>query len=281
MLTILCVKDYSRTEDNYLLLAEHIPADLLRRCEHQYKKPSHQVQILNLDRKSQQQDENTEYYEPITNMVIQHLEVTDNDVIIIGKDVSKYEEDEFSILVQTLPDLAPTKTIIIAKSCAKMIPFSLVTSSRRFLICMKSSEDPYMMITKSLNLLRPTDSVCVLCIHESRSPKGNSRETRFALGERNNWVKGMEEKLPQYHSPGWNDSDLEELRTHLYELLSLAQVPGDVRIEEEKRYLSIGQEICRVGIEEQADFLVLRRGIEREVTLECIENSQSSIVILE
>ena len=284
MLTILSVKDRSRREDNYNLLADHNPADLLRRCEHQYKKPSHQVQIVNISNKVDDGDENNgttwDDDNRTTEMILQHMNESDDDVIIMGKDTSKYEQDEIARFVEMLPDRTG-KTVILAKNSSKVMPFSSVLSSRRFLICLKANDDVRDMFCKSLAMLRPIDTLCVLCVHESSQPKGDSRYSRFSLGGRHHWVSGDTQKIPAYNSPGWNTKALADMKNTLYEMISLAQVAGDIRVEEESLNLTIGQEICRIASEEQADFLVFRRGYEREVTNQCIEESNASVILLE
>lgn len=278
MLTVLSVKDYNRREDNYNLLADHSPSDLLRRCEHQYKKPSHQVQIIDICDKLN--GDYTKEDDRVTEVILKHMKESDSDVIIMGKDTSKYEEDEISRLVDVLPDRTE-KTVILAKNSSKVMPFSSVLISRRFLICIKASDDTRDMFCKSLAMLRPNDTVCVLCVHESSQPKGDYRDTRFNLGGGDHWVHGDTQKIVAYNSPGWNTEALADLKNSLYEDISTAQIAGDIRIEEEEANLTVGQQICRIALEEQADFLVLRRGYEREVTNHCIDESNASIVLLE
>ena len=282
MLTILSVKDYSRTEDNYKPLADHSPADLQRRCEHQYKKSSHQVNIINIYDKliDNQENDRGKGNNLVTESILQYIKESDSDVIIMGKDTSKYEEDEISRLVNILPDCTD-KTVILAKNSSKVMPFSLAVMSRRFLICLKASDDARDMFCKSLAMLRPNDVICVLCVHESSQPKGDYRDTRFLLGKRHPWVSGDSEKDVAYNSPGWNTKALADLRVFLYEMIASAQVAGDIRIEEETSNITVGQQICKIAVEEQADFLVFRRGYEREVTNQCIDESSASVILLE
>ena len=130
-------------------------------------------------------------------------------------------------------------------------------------------------------MLRPDDTVCVLCVHKSSQPKGDYRDTRFSMGRRHHWVHGVTQKLAAYNSPGWNSKTLADLNNFLHEYIASAQMKGDIRIEEQSPNLIVGQQICRIALEEQADFLVLRRGYEREVTNQCINESSASIILLE
>lgn len=272
--TILSIKDETRPESTYATLADHILTDLRRRCEKQYQIPEHQYQIISLD--------TSQYGEikSISESILQRIEEGDDDVIIAGFESHSSMESDLVSFVKSLPFIV-RKSVILAKSSAKALPLALAEMPRRFMVCFKTRDDLEYVFAKTAELLRPLDTICIACIHESRQPKGDYKETRFSLGANCSWVKGQSRDPADFSSVDWNGSIIQSMRARSQELLVLAQVTGNVRIEEESEFTTIGQDLCRIANEERVDFICLRRGKEREVTLECISESKCSVVVIE
>jgi nucleotide-binding universal stress UspA family protein len=270
--TILSVKDSTRPESSYSSLADHILSDLSRRCEKQYQKPGYQYQIISLD-------EHRAGSEGITESILRRIEEGNDDMIVAGIDNSLRIESNLSCLAKSLP-YRLSKTVILVKSSAKIMPLALVEMPRRFMVCFKTKDDLEYVFMKTAELLKPLDTVSVVCIHDSRQPRGDYTETRFSLGRRCSWVKGPERAPQPFSSIGWNDSDLAGIRDRAEELLALAQLTGTVRIEEESGFATVAQDLCRIAVEEHADFICLRRGEDKEVTLECMSESKCSVVVI-
>jgi hypothetical protein len=271
--TILSVKDTTRPESSYLPLADHIPADLHRRCDLHYKKPGHQFQIINLT--CQENDT-----ESLTKNIMRHIKQSNDDIVIAGINNEKHGDSELSFFIKDLP-YSLEKTVILAKSCAKVMPLTLTEMSRKFVVCFKTEADLEYVFKKSVELMRPVDTICILCIHESRQPRGDYFETRFSLGASHQWVRGPTKEPRVFSSVGWNEPTLERIRSRAAELLMHAQINGSIRLEEESCDRTIGQDVCRIATDERADFLCLRKGENKEVTIECVAECKCSIVVFD
>ena len=271
--TILSFKDKSRTEPNYNLLSDHTSKDLQRRCEKQYKKAIHEFQIINM-----------EEYHPnnitILEQIKKYIEELDIDIIIYGLDPIKYIDNEFSTAVKSLPEIT-NKTIVITKSSSKVVPFNCVLMPRKFLVLVKTFEDLDLLFSKAIELLRPIDTLNFACIYESKYPKGDYQDTRFLFGNNINWVKGETKPVPKFNKIGWNEQEIQDMRLRMYNLLASGQIKGEVLMEEESENYTVSQIIFKMVANEQADFIVLRKGKEREVSDPCIRECQCSVVLID
>ena len=54
---------------------------------------------------------------------------------------------------------------------------------------------------------------------------------------------------------------------------------GSSRVHRHDKVRTVAEDLCAIALEESADMMVVRRGVHREVSIECIEASPCTIIL--
>lgn len=246
---------------------KYIHNDAIRRCKLLYKLSEHRFKIQN---HSVQKLEMLSLVKSLVNEL-------DIAILVMGIEDSNFGEDtKEELKVWAAWDLKIP--VIFTKEQSKTRPFSVVHSSRIFLLCIKEDDDLETSFLEASKCLRHSDTVIILQIAESRDPVGDWRDTRFGYGSRIGWVHEESDSGPI--KIGWNDEKLSKFRNRVETLLSRSQVQGKVRIEQRNVLKSIPQEICHYAFEESVDIVVLNKKTNKSLIAECCNDSPCSIMLV-
>lgn len=248
---------------------EHLYSDLLRRCKMQYKLPSHcfSVQAISVDDSGE-----------AVSKIDRVFRESASDILVLGLNDCNVDLCSTADIAQwACWDL--TAAVVFVKGLSRSRPFHSLTSPRVFQICVSDFRSFNDVFLKSLIFLRPGDSIVVVAIIDSRSAKGDHRDTRHGLGERCGWIVGGDPSHPNYPL-GWNDAIAEQFEVDATSLLKTAQVDGKVRVERAAVNSNASQEFCRISAEEGVDAIILKRQPTREVIVGCIADAQCSVIVI-
>jgi len=136
-------------------LIAHLGADIERRSTRQYTKSPYLYRIKSIGVSN-------------TDMVVSAVEeeviAQDCGIVIVGVETN-------SSVISGLEDLAgwavkscEGRTVVLAKSCCRVLPFGETNMSRKFQVCVKHLDELAEVYRQCLTLMRPGDSVVVMTI---------------------------------------------------------------------------------------------------------------------
>ena len=269
--TVTAVLDPECSSNPDVLMYQHLASDLQRRCQEQYRMPEHSFNVEVMQRP-------TEGAKDLQDEVRAKMRDINSNILVVGIDKN------FSG-TNTLPPVAqwaawePGYLTVLVKSSSKLRPFSSNVMSRTFQCCVKSIDDLDYLFEACLGLMSPGDHVVFSCVVDNGRPLGDNQQTRFSMGRRQRWVAGS--SPPQYPSNrvDWNDGILETLNTRIDELAARAHISGKAVLHKHDTCKTVAQELCIVAYEENVDMMLLRRGVDREVTLEVLTDSTCTVIL--
>jgi len=277
----------------------HLTNDLIRRCREQYKIADTAFRVDPL-----QPNDVSE----LISLVEQSLQRIECPVLVVGIDSqSSCGSTEYMSEFIRWAAWSCERTAVLAKSFSRVRPFPQSFMSRKFQVCVKEVSDLQPVFSGALQIMRPGDSVVLVCVVHSGQPIGDSRDMRFDMGRRGEWVEGEDEREREKDNekdnerereedsekekesrrnkrPGWNEKQVREIEREMETMLIRSQSDGCVRIEKQRERKTIGQELVRVSQHESVDFIVMRRGREREreiasdVSEECLQRARCTVV---
>lgn len=183
-------------------------------------------------------------------------------------------------------------TVVLAKAQSSPRPFTAVITPKTFLISLKpenkspSRDVVVSYLNKALSLLRPCDDFIVLILRESAEPVGDFRHgTRFGQGSRVGYVSGDLQDQNLQGRPGWNDVFLDSLCSEVQAFIDRSQMPGRVRLEARSGRSTVGQDICRVAVDERAEVIVMKSNYaednhQKESVLECLQEAACAVAVI-
>lgn len=135
--------------------------------------------------------------------------------------------------------------------------------------------DVYQQILK---YVRPGDFIIFVVSTDQRQSQGDNRETRFEFGTRQGWaLKGRQMSL----SYDINDIEIENLINKIQDLLLNSKVEGVVHLIRDTPGSTIGEQICKIGVLEKSDLVILKRNKEnRSMIVQVAKETLCSIVII-
>lgn len=257
---------------------KHLINDLRRRCREQYKISENSFMV-----ESMQPDNIND----IVRLVEDALDQNNCRVLVVGIDSeSSCGNVEYISEFISWAAWQCKQTVVLVKSFSRVRPFPQSLMARKFLVCITDIVDLEFALAGALEIMRPGDSVVLVSVVHCGAPLGDARATRFDMGKRFDWVDSTRSTEPGPHcpnQPGWNEGQVQALRSRMEEMLGQSQAIGSVRIERQRVAKTSGQELSRVALEEAADFIVLRRGdgaINRsEVSVELLAISRCTVVL--
>lgn len=259
---------YSHT-DTYM--GSHLTYDLSRRLKEQYKLEDKSFNIVPV-----MSDSVKEIVDHVQELVSNY----NCGIIAMGIDTSTANEDILALAVVfaawTLPHM-----ILLAKSVARVCDFDNVQSPRKYMICVKNAADLDAVFSSVRCFINPHDSLIFAVVVESGEPIGDERDTRFGFGTRfDKWAssKSVTDEL-QPDRLGWNTEANQTLEERMRFLLEKSQIPGTVIVATVDPTKTIAQLICDMAFEQECDVMVLRRGVNQEVSRECLRRSHCNILL--
>lgn len=306
------VEDALRQRESAMLQA-HLHKDLLRRVKLLYKVPDHCFSLQALHLRSM---------EDMPHALVGAVQSADARTLVMGleEDTLFGEGGDCGLPIWAATyfaaggersgessDLIPASTaatetdardklapvaLLLVKGRSRVRPFTVVNSSRTFVVYVDSAARVNQTFLSTLTSVRPGDSVHLVYIAASREPVGHSRADRFSMGVRSGWV-GLEPSFaagsatgrPYDHSyqpdkPGWNDEATEQLQTHMQSLLASAKLDGEARIERLEPGRTPCQILCALLTSFDADVLVLSKRLDFEVVVDCVQEASCSVLLV-
>ena len=259
---------YSHT-DTYM--GSHLTYDLSRRLKEQYKLDEKSFNIVPI-----MSDSVKEIVEHVQELVSNYK----CGIIAMGVDTSSANEDILALAVMyaawNLPHL-----ILLAKSVARVCDFESVQSPRKYMICVKNAADLDIVFSSTRCFVNPHDTLVFAVVVESSDPIGDERDTRFGFGARfDKWAssRSVTDEL-QPDRLGWNIEANQKLEERMKFLLEKSQIPGSVVVATVDPTKTVAQLICDMAFQQECDVLVLRRGVNQEVSRECLRRSHCNVLL--
>ena len=193
--------DNLQDEQQGSLMKVHLHQDLVRRCKMLYKLPDHCFQVDNASTQSQHE---------VLEHIAQSLAVNQCGILVLGleQDALFGEGGDGGVPLWAVKDV--TVPLILAKGRSRTRSFSVISSPRTILICVKGLESLSEIFLQALMFARPGDSLVLASVVESAEPVGDGQDSRFDMGRRLGWTDGVEAPAgPSY--PGWNDASVDTL----------------------------------------------------------------------
>ena len=271
MCTILSLKV---SDSNYDKLSGHVPSDLTRRIQYQFKKPNYSFEVKTIDTNLSGSSEE------VIQKVKHELHDMNCDTIIIGYDYNNTSESgTLSVLINWCLWQTVLKVILV-KSSTRILPFKHISMARKFLICVKDEQSLESFFLESLELMRPSDCACLISIPPVRDPVGDYKESRFDFGPRYPWISGPDIPVRPGDKPGWNDEIVNSMKEKMTKLIERSQINGYIKVNYSIEFRTIGQQLCQAVIDESIDCLVCKRGSDREVSEECVQEALCTVILL-
>jgi len=171
--------------------------------------------------------------------------------------------------------------VILCKGMSPIRPFSQVRSSRTFLVYLDSKDNHHIIFIKAIKFMRPGDSILMMTIVESRQPVGDSRDTRYQFGKKSGyWIQGPTPPENEPDSVGWNDKEVENLTKSLQEMIDNSFLDGEVQIKTKSPDYSNGKIICDSAFSANAEMIVMGTTNNRDSIIECVRESNCSIIVI-
>lgn len=259
---------YSHT-DTYM--GSHLTYDLSRRLKEQYKLEDKSFNIVPI-----MSDSVKEIVDHVQDLCSHY----NCGIIAMGIDTSTENEDILALAVVfsawNLPHM-----ILLAKSVARVCDFESVHTARKYMICVKNSADLDGLFSSTRSFINPHDTLVFSVVVESGDPIGDERDTRFGFGSRfDKWSSSRDSSDGlQPDSLGWNTEENKKLEERMNYLLEKSQIPGSVIVATIDPTKTVAQLICEMAFQQECDVLVLRRGLNQEVSRECLRRSHCNILL--
>jgi hypothetical protein len=257
-----------------VLLYHHLPMDLHRRCLEQYGMPEHSFKVDVMMGPAA-----TESSEELQDNIRVKMQDIQSNILVLGIDKNFSGTDELLSPVAQWAAWQRGYTTVLVKSSSRLRPFSATSMPRTFQCCLKGTEDLDYLFEVCLTLMTPGDHVVFCCVVDDGSPRGDSQQTRFSLGSRQRWVAGATPPEAPTNRVHWNDGILKNLSDRIEELTSRAQISGQPVLHRHDKLKTVAQELCAVAYEHGADMMLLRRGSDREVSLEVLADSTCTVIL--
>jgi nucleotide-binding universal stress UspA family protein len=270
--TVTAVLAPDSTSNPDVLMYHHLPADLQRRCQEQYHMPeqSFKVDVMMAAPASDPSD--------LQDDIRSKMDHINSNILVMGIDKNFSGTDTLSPIAQWAA-WEPGYITALVKSSSRLRPFASNVMPRTFQCCLKGLEDADQLFGVCLTLMSPGDHVVFCCVVDSGEPRGDSQQTRFSMGARQRWVAGAVPPAAPTNRVDWNDGILEELNKRIEELTARSQISGKPVLYKHDPLRTVAQELCAVAYEEGADMMVLRRGVDREVSKEVLADSTCTVVL--
>ena len=267
--TALLAPDNASTPD--VLMYHHLPLDLQRRCQEQYGMSEHSFEVdVMMEGGAGRED--------LQEDIRRRMKDLDSKILVLGVDKNFSGTDTLTPVAQWAA-WEPGYLTVLVKSSSRLRPFAAHSMSRTFQCCLKNIEDLDPLFDACLTLLNPGDHVVFCCVVDSGAPRGDSQQTRFSMGRRQRWVAGASPPEAPMNRVDWNDGILSKLSERISELTTLSQISGVPILHQHDRLKTVSQELCDVAYREGADMMLLRRGVDREVSLEVLANSTCTVIL--
>lgn len=254
-----------------VLIETHLKSDLERRCVDQYKMKENSFEVVEVSPE-------TSYH--VVDAIEDIMQSRRIWILVLGIDTNILGTENLSKAAQWAA-WNSGYNVVLVKSCSPVRPFTTVVMPRRLLICVKCIEDINDMYEAALTMLKPGDYVVFASIIDPGTPIGDNTMMRYDMGARYNWVTAKPPPSPQPNCVGWNSELIRALENRMQELLQISQVPGHTRLECHSRIKTVGQELCSIANDENVDMMLLRRGVNREVSVECVADSPCSVILID
>jgi hypothetical protein len=268
--TAMLAPDSTNNPD--VLMYHHLPVDLRRRCLEQYCMPEHtfQVDVMMAARA----DEGSDLQDDIRSK----MTAINSNILVLGIDNNFSGTDTLSPVAQWAA-WEPGYLTVLVKSSSRLRPFAANTLPRTFQCCLKTIDDLDCLFEACLTLLNPGDHVVFCCVVDCGDPQGDSQQTRFSMGKRQRWVAGASPPVAPTNRVDWNDDILLKLTDRIDELTTRSQISGKPILYKHDKLKTVSQELCAVAFEQGVDMMMLRRGQDREVSLEVLANATCTIIL--
>lgn len=270
--TVTALLSADCTSNPDLMMYHHLPVDLQRRCLEQYHMPEHsfRVDVMMGAPVGQPAD--------LADDIRAKMDHTGSKILVMGIDKNFSGTDTLSPVAQWAA-WEPGYITVLAKNSSRLRPFHCAVMPRTFQCCLKLVEDLDSLFEVCLALMSPGDHVVFCCVVDSGAPRGDSQQTRFGMGSRQRWVAGASPPEAPPNRVGWNDGILEKLRNRIGELTERAQISGKPVLRAHDSLKTVAQELCEVAGAEGADMVLLRRGVDREVSKEVLATCPSTVIL--
>jgi hypothetical protein len=269
--TVLVFKPSETQYLDQVIDGDHLCSDLLRRGKHQYKKNDQNFSVINITTFDGLDMS-------LKNITQNYIAETNSNLLVLGADLFKSSDSMKELLDWACWDW--NGVLICAKSSSRVLPFHALAMPRKYIFCIKNEQELEPFFLQCIQLMQPNDIACLLHVTDLSDPIGDWRDTRFNFGASYSWINGETPAICSNGSIGWNDDSLERLQIKMQELIIAAKIYGTCKLINYSEYLTVGQQICNAAIEECADFIVISRGSDREVSKECIDAAACSVILL-
>lgn len=255
-----------------VMMYHHLPTDLKRRCQEQYRMPDHSfaVDVMMGARAGEPGD--------LRDDIRAKMEQLQSNILVMGLDKNFSGTDILSPIAQWAA-WEPGYITVLVKSSSNLRPFHNTVMPRTFQCCVKQIEDLDYLFGVCLSLMSPGDHVVFCCVVDGGTPRGDSQDTRFGMGSRQRWVAGASPPEAPTNRVDWNDKILEKLSIRITELTERAQISGKPILHKHDKLKTVSQELCAVAYQEGVDMMLLRRGEDREVTKDVLHDSTCSVIL--
>jgi hypothetical protein len=245
--------------------------DIRRRCRDQYKKAPHTFNVKELGSSGDIVE--------LRQLLRQQVSDSKSTVFLMGLSDWNIGADS-SLLLPLWATWEYRGDAVFTKGISTVRSFKSAKSPRKFNVFIDSSEDPRGVFIKALKFIRSGDELLLTAIVESRDPVGDNRDSRFGVGDRYGWVSGDTKPPGGPDSVGWNDTVIVALAESLQKLITESFVNGRYRIDTVNEGLSTAQQFSQVSMEESCDFMVISEGNHRDIIVECIKDSKTSLIVV-
>ncbi len=267
------------------MMKTQVVKDLQRRCKLQYKLPDHCYHV---------KSETCTRVKEVIDVIAENIATHSADILVYGVEqkttfgengdggipqwaiFSGVDKDNANGPVVDIP-------VMLTKKDSRVRPLSEVFIARTWMIFADQTDKNQLDFTflKSLYYIRPGDSVVICTLVDSNDPSGDARNERYEMGARAGlWVSGADPPTSEPDCPGWNDIDNERIAQQMDSLIQSAQLDGKGIIERNALGLTSGATLARLCMEEGADFLVMRKQVQREIVIEAVQSAPSSVLLL-
>lgn len=137
----------------------HLPIDLERRCKRQYEKTNYLYKVCDLS------CSNTAEIVPSVSLLVEREHC---DIVVVGLETNGSVDSGLEQLASWAATQCDGKTVILAKSCVRVLTFGESFISRKFQVCVKHLDELELVFRSCLALMRPNDTIVLLTILETK-----------------------------------------------------------------------------------------------------------------
>lgn len=192
------------------------------------------------------------------------MAISQSKYLILGQSYNSLRPDPLQAVVDWAA-WTSTHRVVLVKQTVPPTPFGQPSSSRKFLLCIKSIDFLEFSFQRILEIIRPNDFVVFLHIFDPSPCKVFSRKESYR--EVSEFSSGNKERAIF-------------LQEQIKLLISESKIFADIVLQEKSDCFSIGEQILEIALREGADMIVLNRGSSNRVPKECALRAKASSVVL-